>query len=981
MKTITLFLLLFAFSLHGNAACSAYANVSANSCDTYCNGQIMFGISGGTAPYTLYVDNAYLTTFSADGSWMWNMACPGGHSYRFTDAFGCNATGTFVVYYRNPIPNSTITAGGPLTFCAPGTVTLTASPGYFYQWYRNGASIQGASANTYVATTSGDYYCLLMDYIFCNVNSNTIHVEVSSLPSSTITAGGSTTICNGNSVVLNSAAGTGFTYQWRLNTVAISGATQVSYTATAAGSYSCVVTNSCGAVTTNAITVTVVTGFPTATISAAGSTTLCTGGSVTLNANTGSNLFYSWLRNGSSIQGATNAAYAATSSGTYSCMVYNACGSAYSNSIVVTSGNAVINILNGTSSLCNGPATMSASAGTAYQWRMNGVTIQGATNGMFTITVAGSYDCLITNSCGTLASNVLSFTGVYLASANISSSATSFCPGGSVTFTASAGTGIAYQWRKDGAGIAGATQTFYSATAAGGYDCVYTTVCGTFFSNTINITTLALPVASIGVLTTNMLCPGSTVTMSANNSTGYGFQWQLNGVSIGGATTYLYVASVTGNYTCIVSNTCGSVVSNTIPVVAPVPPTISANGSTAICTGGSVLLQGYQSTATAYQWRLNGSNIAGATSQNYTATSAGNYDCLITNPCGVFASNVIAVTSGALPAASIVLNGPASHCPNVSVTFTANTGTGLNYQWRRAFAAISGATSSSYTTANGGYFDCIISNTCGSSTSNGFTITVTSTVSAVITPAGPTSFCSGGSVLLNSITGTGLTYQWKKNNVAISGATNSSYTATTAGSYTVTITNSCGAFTTAAVTVSIISAPAMPGAISGPATFCAYQTGVVYSVAPVPNATSYVWDVPNGAVIASNNGNSIVVNFGNKSGNIRVSASNACGSSSFRQLKVTKTCREGGIAEDDGLSKLMVFPNPSSVSFMLQLSETENNVLLVVSDMTGRQVEKKEIAAGSQRVEFGATLPAGIYFAEIISADFRKVIKLIKEKQ
>ncbi|MGA1331305.1 MAG: cohesin domain-containing protein, partial [Bacteroidia bacterium] len=60
---------------------------------------------------------------------------------------------------------------------------------------------------------------------------------------------------------------------------------------------------------------------------------------------------------------------------------------------------------------------------------------------------------------------------------------------------------------------------------------------------------------------------------------------------------------------------------------------------------------------------------------------------------------------------------------------------------------------------------------------------------AAITAAGPTTFCQGGSVVLNANTGTGLTYQWALNGSSISGATNASYSASAAGSYTVVVFN------------------------------------------------------------------------------------------------------------------------------------------------------------------------------------------------
>ncbi len=60
---------------------------------------------------------------------------------------------------------------------------------------------------------------------------------------------------------------------------------------------------------------------------------------------------------------------------------------------------------------------------------------------------------------------------------------------------------------------------------------------------------------------------------------------------------------------------------------------------------------------------------------------------------------------------------------------------------------------------------------------------------ATITAAGPTNFCMGGAVVLNANTNPSFTYQWKKNGSNITGATSASYTATTAGNYTVEITN------------------------------------------------------------------------------------------------------------------------------------------------------------------------------------------------
>ncbi|MFL5730865.1 MAG: polysaccharide deacetylase family protein [Cytophagaceae bacterium] len=73
--------------------------------------------------------------------------------------------------------------------------------------------------------------------------------------------------------------------------------------------------------------------------------------------------------------------------------------------------------------------------------------------------------------------------------ATISSSTTTFCTGGSVTLTANTGTGLSYQWSKDGTVISGATASSYSASVAGSYTVKETNGGGcSSVSNSISIT-------------------------------------------------------------------------------------------------------------------------------------------------------------------------------------------------------------------------------------------------------------------------------------------------------------------------------------------------------------------------------------------------------------------------------------------------------------------------------------------------------------
>jgi len=79
--------------------------------------------------------------------------------------------------------------------------------------------------------------------------------------------------------------------------------------------------------------------------------------------------------------------------------------------------------------------------------------------------------------------------------------------------------------------------------------------------------------------------------------------------------------------------------------------------------------------------------------------------------------------------------------------------------------------------------------------------------------------------------------------------------------------------------VTLNSLPAAAGIISGTASVCKGQNGVVYSVPAISNAASYNWTLPAGASIASGaNTRSITVNYSNTAanGNITVQGVNAC---------------------------------------------------------------------------------------------------------
>src|SRR6185503_10679922 len=134
---------------------------------------------------------------------------------------------------------------------------------------------------------------------------------------------------------------------------------------------------------------------------------------------------------------------------------------------------------------------------------------------------------------------------------------------------------------------------------------------------------------------------------------------------------------------------------------------IVANGSTSICTGSSVRLDVVTASGLGYQWQLNGVDISGATASSYFASAAGNYSCNVSNTCGgSITTNTLSVSIvNNAPSATITAGGPTSFCTGTTVTLSANTGSGLSYQWQKDGVNIAPVTST-YTASSTGSYTC-----------------------------------------------------------------------------------------------------------------------------------------------------------------------------------------------------------------------------------------------------------------------------------
>jgi hypothetical protein len=167
--------------------------------------------------------------------------------------------------------------------------------------------------------------------------------------------------------------------------------------------------------------------------------------------------------------------------------------------------------------------------------------------------------------------------------------------------------------------------------------------------------TPAAPLNVIAPVISGTPASGQTLTVSSVGSwAGYpvptfSYQWQDDGVNIGGATASSFLLTDTqigGVVTCVVtatnsegtdsepSNGLGPVtaaLAAPVNTVAPVASGTGTVGETLSVTDGT--WTGNPTPTYAYQWRRNGSNIGGATSSTYLLVLADNgadVDCLVT---------------------------------------------------------------------------------------------------------------------------------------------------------------------------------------------------------------------------------------------------------------------------------------------------------------------------------------------------------------
>ena len=327
------------------------------------------------------------------------------------------------------------------------------------------------------------------------------------------------------------------------------------------------------------------------------------------------------------------------------------------------------------------------------------------------------------------------------------------------TVTATGGGTLAYQWKKNGADIPGATASTYTTppTSNADNDAVFSVV----VSNTAGLATsndakLAVTAAAMAAAITQQpenqsVTTGQTASfsVSATGTAPLAYQWKKNGTDIPGATASTYTTPATSNadnnavFSVVVSNSASSATSTAASLTVTtgvLAPSITSQPADLRVSAGQTASFSVKATGSSltYQWKKNGTEIPGATSRTYTTPATSNADndalfsVVVVNSAGTVSSDDARLAVGLG-----ITTQPENQtvAPDKKATFRVTaSGIGtLTYQWKKNGGNILvDASSESYTTPdvnahfdNGAVYSVVVTDSEGTVvTSSNATLTV-----------------------------------------------------------------------------------------------------------------------------------------------------------------------------------------------------------------------------------------------------------------
>ena len=492
--------------------------------------------------------------------------------------------------------------------------------------------------------------------------------------------------------------------------------------------------------------------------------------------------------------------------------------------------------------------------------------------------------------------------GPITGSASVCSSTTN-----TYSITAVAGA-TSYTWTLPNGWTGTSTTTSINATSganSGNITVTANNASGSSSPSTLAVTVKTIPATPGSISGSTSVCATTAYTYSITAVAGAtSYIWTLptaQGWTGASTTNSINATSGTagGSITVKATNSCGTSAAATIAVTISTtlaqPGSISGNAS--VCQNTS---QTYSVTAvsgaSSYTWTLPSGWTGTSTTNSITSTAGATSDTVSVtahSACATSLPQVLVVTVNPIPAQPALILGNSTVCPTSSQTYsvTAVSGASPNgYSWTMPSGWI-GASSLNYivaTAGSSGNITVAASNACGLGPTQTIAITVSALPAQPGAITGNASFCpySTNSYSVSPVSGA-TSYTWTLPSGWTGSSSTNSITPTagaTGGTISVTADDACGHGVARTITVTPLTAPAQPGAITGNVTMCAGTTQN-YSISSVSGAVSYTWSFPSGWS-GSSTTTSVSATAGT-TGNVSVTANNAQCPSIARTLAVT----------------------------------------------------------------------------------------------
>ncbi len=728
----------------------------------------------------------------------------------FSGTSGCTRAFT----YTAPAaccPTVAITGNTPA--CTGATVTLDAGAGFTtYSW--TGPNGFTSSIQTAAATVAGVYTVNTTSPGGCTGTASAT-VVINPLPTPVIT--GTLSFCPNSSTTLTASAGF-TTYAW---TGPVTGS-NATLAANAAGTYTVTVSDAAGCQGAATATVTASTA-PTPTIT--GNLSICPGTSTQLDAGAG---FTTYVWTGP-VTGSLQTLLA-NAAGTYTVSVTDASGCSGTASATVTLGGATVTITGSTTVCAVGTTTTTLDAGTfaTYSWS-DGTSVIGTTQtvsvgvGTYTVTVTDNTGCTGTGTATVTATTVtVNITGQLV-----------ICAGTTTTLFATPGF-IGYNWTEilpppspppfpigNLDSLENVVQGSYQVDVTDANGCSGSATAIVIENDTVPI-----------IITGNPgICPGGTGTLL---DVGTGYTNQIWATIVGTTITPVaagqtYTATAAGLYGAQVNVATGCIGIDTITVVAFPAPVPTITGTLTYCTGTTALST---QTFSTYDWSDGTSSVGTTQSVN---VAAGTYTVTVTDANGCSGTSASAtVTQSTQAVVTITGNNLCSGGSSVlSIGPGFTTFTWADVSTGTPVVIGAGATQ---TVTTPGIYGVQASNASGCSGQDTITITLATAPTPTIT--GSATFCVGNSTTLDAGAGFA-TYSWSDGTSVV--GTSQTLVVSTAGNYTVTVTNAAtcqGVSSVFNVSQSSTITPTVTGALN-------YCTGLNTTLDAGAGYTAYTWQDAN----------------------------------------------------------------------------------------------------------------------------------------